>query len=301
MLPAAVYFCGRHLLFAKLRRANIDASAGSIEEVARIVAQIRKRWPDVRILLRADSGFTRDELMTWCEQNDVDYLFGLAKNNRLIAEIAAELADAAEENRRSGKPARRFKDFQYRTRKSWSQQRRVVGKAEWMIPSVAESESEAKPKRKKKKKSIMAGDIDLAMLEGRANPRFVVTSLKADQHQARELYEKLYCARGEMENRIKECQLDLFADRTSTRTMRANQLRLWLSSMAYVLISALRRIALATTRFADATCGTIRLKLLKIGAQVRISVRRIKFSMASAFPYTDVFQAAWAALDGAAR
>jgi hypothetical protein len=252
----------------------------------------------VRILLRADSGFTRDDLMTWCELNEVDYLFGLAKNDRLIAEIAAELAEAAEENRQSGKPARRFKDFQYRTRKSWSRQRRVVGKAEWMIPSVAESESATKPRRKKK--SIRVGDIDLATLEGRANPRFVVTSLRADRHQARALYEKLYCARGEMENRIKECQLDLFADRTSTHTMRANQLRLWLSSMAYVLISALRRIALTTTRFADATCGAIRLKLLKIGAQVRISVRRIKFSMASAFPYTDVFRTAWAALDSAA-
>jgi hypothetical protein len=294
-------FCGRHLLCAKLRRANIDASAGSVEEVARIVARIRERWPEVQILLRADSGFTRDELMTWCEHNNVEYLFGLAKNNRLIAEIAAELAEAAEENRVSGKPARRFKDFHYRTHKSWSRQRRVVGKAEWMIPSVAESESLTKPRRKKKnKKSIMVGDIDLAMLEGRANPRFVVTSLQADQHQARALYEKLYCARGEMENRIKECQLDLFADRTSTRTMRANQLRLWFSSMAYVLISALRRIALAKTRFADATCGTIRLKLLKIGAQVRISVRRIKFSMASAFPYTDVFRTASAALDSAA-
>ena len=296
-------FCGRHLLCARLRRADIDASAGAIEEVARIVAQIRERWPAARILLRADSGFTRDDLMTWCEQNDVDYLFGLAKNDRLIAEIAAELAEAAEENRISGKPARRFKDFRYRTRKSWSRQRRVVGKAEWMIPSTAESESDSttKPRRNKKnKKSIMVGDIDLATLEGRANPRFVVTSLPADRHQARALYEKLYCARGEMENRIKECQLDLFADRTSTGTMRANQLRLWLSSMAYVLISALRRIALATTRFADATCGTIRLKLLKIGAQVRISVRRIKFSMASAFPYTDVFRTARAALDSAA-
>jgi Transposase DDE domain group 1 len=291
-------FCGRHLLCARLRRSNIDASAGAIEEVVRIVARIRECWPKVRILLRADSGFTRDDLMTWCEQNDVDYLFGLAKNDRLTAEIAPELAEAAEENRVSGKPARRFKDFRYRTRKSWSRQRRVVGKAEWMIPSTAESESATKPRRKKK--SIKVGDIDLATLEGRANPRFVVTSLPAERHQARALYEKLYCARGEMENRIKECQLDLFADRTSTGTMRANQLRLWLSSMAYVLISALRRIALATTRFADATCGTIRLKLLKIGAEVRVSVRRIKFSMASAFPYTDVFRTAWATLDSAA-
>jgi hypothetical protein len=177
----------------------------------------------------------------------------------------------------------------------------VVGKAEWMIPSAAESESATEPRRKKNRKSIKVGDIDLATLEGRANPRFVVTSLGADRHYARAHYEKLYCARGEMENRIKECQLDLFADRTSTRSMRANQLRLWLSSMAYVLISALRRIALATTSFADATCGTIRLKLLKIGAHVRISVRRIKLSMASAFPDTDVFRTAWAALNSAAR
>src|SRR5260370_5434224 len=186
----------------------MDVRTGSVEEVARIVAQIRERWPKVRILLRADSGFTRDELMTWCEQNDVDYLFGLAKNDRLIAEIAAELAEAAAENRQSGKPARRFKDFQYRTRKSWSQQRRVVGKAEWMIPSVAESESATKPRRKKKnKKSITFCDINLAMLEGRANPRFVVTSLQADQHQARPLYEKTYSAPADMENRINEFHL----------------------------------------------------------------------------------------------
>ncbi|MET4323141.1 hypothetical protein ABIC02_006930 [Bradyrhizobium sp. RT5a] len=154
--------------------------------------------------------------MTWCDQNDVDYLFGLAENSKLIVEIAAELAEAAAENRQSGKPARRFKDFHYRTHKSWSRERRVVGKAEWMIPSAAESENSAKPRRKKNKKSIMVADIDLATLEGRANPRFVVTSLRAERHPARELYEKLYCAHGEMENRIKECQLDLFADRTST-------------------------------------------------------------------------------------
>jgi hypothetical protein len=236
--------------------------------------------------------------MTWCEQNDVDYLFGLAKNDRLIAEIAAELAEAAEENRQSGKPARRFKDFQYRTRKSWSRQRRVVGKAEWMIPSTAESESATKPRRKKK--SIRVGDIDLATLEGRANPRFVVTSLQADQYQPRALYEKLYCARGEMENRIKECQLDLYADRTSAKTMRANQLRLWFASMAYVLICALRRIGLAHTQFARASCGTIRLKLLKIGALVRASVRRIKLAMPTAFPYQAEYRAAHAALSAAA-
>jgi Transposase DDE domain group 1 len=171
-----------------------------------------------------------------------------------------------------------------------------------MRPSLAEIEDKAKrPRKKAKKKVLKAGEIDLATLEGRANPRFIVTSLKADEYEARALYEKLYCARGEMENRIKECQLDLFADRTSAHTMRANQLRLWLAAMAYVLLNTLRRVGLAATRFVDATCGTIRLKLLKIGAAVRISVRRVKFSMASAFPYIDVFRTAWAALDRAAH
>ena len=223
-------FCGRHLLAAKLRPANIDASAGSIEEMARIVAQIRRRWPQVRILLRADSGFARDALMAWCENNSVDFLFGLAKNARLNAEIETELAAAQEQSQRTGQPARRFRDFTWRTRKSWSRARRVVAKAEW---TGAE-----------------------------ANPRFVVTSLTREEHEARHLYEKLYCARGAMENRIKECQLDLYADRTSAHTMRANQLRLWFASMAYVLICALRRIGLAHTQFARASCGTIRLKLL---------------------------------------
>src|SRR6266576_2377493 len=249
-LPLYV-FCGRHLLAAKLRPANIDASAGSIEEMARIDAQIRRRWPQVRILLRADSGFARDALMAWCENNSVDFLFGLAKNARLNAEIETELAAAQEQSQRTGQPARRFRDFTWRTRKSWSRARRVVAKAEW---TGAE-----------------------------ANPRFVVTSLTREEHEARHLYEKLYCARGEMENRIKECQLDLYADRTSAHTMRANQLRLWFASMAYVLICALRRIGLAHTQFARASCGTIRLKLLKIGALVRISVRRIKLAMPSAF------------------
>ena len=251
-LPLYV-FCGRHLLAAKLRRSNIDGAAGSIEEIARITAQIRRRWPRVRILLRADSGFCREDLMAWCEAHRVDYLFGLARNDRLTAEIAAELAEAQAESELTGKPARRFKDFTWRTLKSWSRGRRVIGKAEWT--------------------------------RGEANPRFVVTSLKAREAQARHLYEKIYCARGEMENRIKECQLDLFADRTSANPMRANQLRLWFASMAYVLVAALRRIGLRHTQFADATCGSIRLKLLKIGALVTISVRRIKIAMASACPY----------------
>src|SRR6201994_405122 len=267
-LPLYV-FCGQHLLAAKLRPANIDGSAGAIEEMARIVAQIRERWPTVRILLRGDSGFAREALMAWCENNAVDYLFGLARNTRLVAEIEAELATAAELSQKSGTPARRFKDFTWTTRDSWSRELRVVAKAEWT--------------------------------GGEANPRFVVTSLSREEHEGRHLYEKLYCARGDMENRIKECQLDLFADRTSSRTMRSNQLRLWFASMAYVLVCALRRIALVHTQFARATCGTIRLKLLKIGALVRTSVRRIKLAMPSAFAYQAEYRAAHAALIASRR
>ena len=265
-------FCGRHLLCAKLRRSNIDAAAGALEEVARVVAQIRARWPEVRILLRADSGFAREGLMAWCEANAVDFLFGLQRNVRLVGEIAPELAAARTEAEAARRPARRYKDFLWTTLDSWSRRRRVVGKAEWM-----------------------AGRGD----DG-GNPRFVVTSLKRDEVRARRLYERLYCARGEMENRIKECQLDLFADRTSARSMRANQLRLWFASMAYVLLCALRRIGLAHTRFAKATCGRIRLKLLKVAALVRISVRRIRFAMPSAFPYQAEFAAAHERLSTAA-
>ena len=251
-LPLYV-FCGRHLLAAKLRRSNIDASAGARDEVARIVGQIRARWPRVAIMLRADSGFARDELMAWCEANGVDYVFGLARNERLVGAVADDLAVAEAESLAQDGPVRRFADFPWRTLDSWSRARRVVAKAEHL------------PKG--------------------ANPRFVVTSLPASEADARTLYEDVYCARGEVENRIKEQQLDLFADRTSAATMRANQLRLWFASFAYVLFDALRRIGLRHTQFASATCGTIRLKLLKIGAQVRKSVRRIKVAMASACPY----------------
>ena len=250
-LPLYV-FCGRHLLAAKLRSASMDAAAGSVEEVARIVRDIRPRWPHVRILVRADSGFARDNLMAWCEANGVDYVFGVPQNLRLNAEIKDELARAEMKSRRTGKPARYFKEFKWRTRSSWSRERRVIAKAEFT--------------------------------NGEANPRFVVTSLRRAQCKPKYLYEKIYCARGDMENRIKECQLDLYADRTSSATMRANQLRLWFASMAYVLLCAMRRIGLHHTPFADASCGTIRLKLLKIGALVRISVRRIKVAMASACP-----------------
>ena len=266
-LPLYV-FCGRDLLAAKLRPASMDAAAGAVEEVARIVAQIRRRWPHVRILVRADSGFAREELMVWCEAHGVHFLFGLAKNDRLIAEIASELARAEAKSRRTGKPARYFKDFRWRTRRSWSRERRVVAKAEFTA--------------------------------GEANPRFVVTSLTRAECRPKYLYEKVYCARGEMENRIKECQLDLYADRTSTATMRANQLRLWFASMAYVLLCALRRIGLHHTPFANASCGTIRLKLLKIGALVRISVRRIKIAMASGCPAAAAWCGAAVRLNAAA-
>jgi len=270
-LPLYV-FCGRHLLAAKLRRSNIDASAGAVEEVARIVARIRRRWPRVRILLRADSGFAREELMAWCEAERVDYLFGLARNERLQARIAGQMLKAGRSAARTGKPARVFADFLWSTLDSWSRRRRVVAKAEWM------------PDRG----------------ERGANPRFVVTSLKPVEYGARALYEDIYCARGDMENRIKECQLDLFADRTSAATMKANQLRLWFASMAYVLICALRRIGLPHTQFAAATCGTIRNRLFKVGAQVRLSVRRLKVAMASTYPGQHEWALAHARLTAAA-
>jgi hypothetical protein len=259
-LPLYV-FCGRHLLAAKLRRSNIDASAGAVEEIARIVEQIRARWRRVRILLRADSGFAREALMVWCEANRVDFVFGLARNARLEAEIAGELGVAKAKSQRTAAPARVFKELLWTTHDSWSRRRRVVAKAEWT--------------------------------HGKPNPRFIVTSLRAGSCAARHLYEAIYCARGELENRIKECQLDLFADRTSAATMRANQLRLWLASMAYVLLCALRRIGLRHTQLAEATCGTLRLRLLKIGAQVRTSCRRIKVAMASAFPWRSEYALAY--------
>jgi hypothetical protein len=260
-------FCGRHLLAAKLRPSNLDGAAGAREEVERLVTQIRASWPRTRILLRADSGFCREELMAWCDANRVDYLFGLARNDRLVSVIEKELAEARAESRETGKAARRFKDFRYSTLKSWSRQRRVIAKAE--------------------------------VTQGDTNPRFVVTSLSRSEAEARHLYEQIYCARGDMENRIKECQADLFADRTSTATLRANQLRLWFASMAYVLLCALRRIGLRFTQFANATCGTIRLRLLKIGALVTTSVRRIKIAMASAYPWRDEWELAHAFLSRA--
>src|SRR5881296_2176795 len=251
-------FCGEFLLCARLRRSNIDASSGTVDELQRIVAQIRAAWPSVRIIIRADSGFAREEIMAWCEAHAVDYVLGLAKNARLKRALGKELRQAKRDHARTGAPARVFKDFTYKTRKSWTRRRRVVGKAEH--------------------------------LSGGPNPRFVVTSIPKEDTDARALYEDVYCARGDMENRIKEQQLGLFADRTSTATMRANQIRLWLSSVAYVLLHALRRLGLRGTALAKAQCHTIRLKLLKIGAQVRVTVRKIWVSLASGSPYATIFE-----------
>jgi hypothetical protein len=256
-LPLYV-FSGEHLLCAKLRPADMDASAGSLKALQRIVAKIRQRWPHVRILVRADSGFCREHLMRWCEENNVDYLFGLAKNKRLLRALGKELREAQQQFEASGQPSRVFKELSYRTRKSWSRERRVVGKAEHLAKG--------------------------------ANPRFVVTSLSAQECEARELYEQRYCGRGDMENRIKEQQRCLFADRTSCQSIRANQLRLWLSSVAYVLNQTLRQQGLRGTPLARAQCGTIRLKLLKIGALVRVTVRRVWFSLAESYPYQALFR-----------
>ena len=256
-------FCGDQLLCARLRPSNLDASAGSLQEVERIVAQIRRAWPHTQIILRADSGFCREELMAWCEKHAVDYVFGFARNKRLRRKIAKEMRQAKKEQRRTGQPARIFTEFFYQTRKTWSQSRRVVAKAE-QIP-------------------------------GKENPRYVVTSLAASAWPAQDLYEQLYCARGEMENRIKE-QLSLFSDRMSTESLRANQLRLYFSSLAYVLVEALRRVGLAGTEWAEYQVETIRLRLLKIAAQVRITARKIWIRYSKAYPWKNTFVAAWAAL-----
>jgi len=261
-LPLYIY-CGDFLLGARLRPSNIDASAGSLEEVKRIVAQIRRAWPQVKITIRGDSGFCREELMAWGEQEGVDYVLGLAKNERLKAEIAGELEQARQQYTQTGKAARVFKEFVYQTRESWTRARRVIAKAEH--------------------------------LEKGANPRFVVTSHRSEAWAAQPLYEELYCPRGEMENRIKE-QLVLFADRTSTAYLRSNQIRLYFSSLAYVLMEALRRLGLQATDLAQAQCDTMRLKVLKIGALIRVTVRRVWVSMAGGYPGQERFARIHAAL-----
>jgi Transposase DDE domain group 1 len=258
-------FCGEHLLCVRLREANTDASAGSLRELQRIVEQIRGRWPEVRIIVRGDSGFCRDELMAWCEQQqNLDYVFGMARNERLQRIIAPQLAEAAAGYERTQRAARVFSEFPHTTTTgSWARERRVVAKAEH--------------------------------IDGKQNPRFVVTSLAPEVWPAQKLYEELYCARGDMENRIKE-QFHLFADRVSAETMRANQLRLYLSAMAYVLVYGLRRLGLKATELAAAQAATIRTKLFKIGALIRISVRRVRLSPAASYPWQPLFQQVWANL-----
>jgi hypothetical protein len=248
--------CGEHLLGVRLRPANIDASAGALEELQRVVTQIRESWPEVKIILRADSGFCREPLMSWCEANQVDYVFGFARNERLRRIIDPQMQQAAALHRESGQAARVFTEFAYQTNSSWSRPRRVVAKAE--------------------------------QIEGKENPRYVVTSLEAANWPARQLYEELYCARGDMENRIKE-QYSLFAGRVSAATLRANQLRLYLSAAAYVLMSAFRRLALSGSAWARAQCETIRSQLLRIGAQVRITARKVWISIASSYPHWRAF------------
>jgi hypothetical protein len=250
-------FSGEFLLCARLRPSNIDASEGTLEELERIIGQIRSRWLGVKIIVRGDSGFCRDSIMTWCETHGIDYVFGLAKNERLKAMIAEELQQAQYQYDATNKASRVFKDFRYQTIQSWTQERRVVGKAEH--------------------------------LDKGANPRFIVSSIETERIDARTLYEQLYCERGEMENRIKEQQLWLFADRTSAGKMRANQIRLYFSSAAYLLMQALRRLGLQGTQMATAQCNTIRLKLLKVGAQVKVTVRKVWISLAGGYPYRDLF------------
>lgn len=260
-------FCEGYLLSAKLRRSNIDASLGADTELERIVSQIRTRWPKTRIIVRGDSGFAREWLMQWCEENHVDYLFGLARNKRLQRAVGEAMQRARVRFASTGKPAKVYEELRYQTKKSWSRERRVVAKAEYIA--------------------------------GKENPRFVVTSLSCRRYATRRLYEELYCTRGEMENRIKERQLYLFADRTSAATMRANQLRLWFSSVAYLLMHDLRQQTLQGGEFARAQCHSIRIKLLKIGARVVVSTRRIVVHLASGYPYKDLFCAALQRIHGA--
>jgi hypothetical protein len=260
-------FCGEQILCARLRPADHDAAFGSLEEIRRVVAQIRAAWPAVRIILRGDSGFCRNGLMSWCESNKVDFVFGLARNPRLRKIIGAEMHEATQQWKQTSQPARVFREFEYRTKKTknggWDCERRVSAKAEH--------------------------------INGKENPRFVVTSLSNPEWPAQKLYEELYCGRGDMENRIKE-QFSLFADRVSSETIRANQMRVYLSTMAYVLVSGLRRLGLQGTELAEAQVATIRTKLLKIGAQIRVTVRKVWVSMASSYPWQDLYQQVWANL-----
>jgi hypothetical protein len=257
-------FCGDHLLLARLRRSGIDAAEGSVEEIERIVARIRAAWPEVEILVRGDSGFAREALMAWCEAHRVHYVFGLARNARLERALEPAFEEAEALCAESGEPERVYAEWLHSTLDTWSRERRVIGKAEITVRGE--------------------------------NPRFVVTSLPADEADAREVYERIYCARGEMENRIKEQQLDLFATRTSAHWMRVNQLRLWFASLAYTLVAELRRLGLEASAQARARCHTIRLRLFKIGARVRVTRRKIWVFLSSACPHQELFAHAFGRL-----
>ena len=250
-------FCGDHVLCARLRPSSIGPAVGSRKEVERVVQQIRQSWPEVSIILRGDSGFCSDELMTWCEKNRVDFVVGMARNSRVEGLISGSLAEAKQQFEATPQPARIFVEFEYETLKgTWSKKRRVVAKAEH--------------------------------INGKSNPRFIVTSLDSERWEKQKLYQELYCARGDMENRIKE-QFVLFADRVSASTMRANQQRIYLSVIAYTLMNGLRRLGLQTTTMATAQVGTIRLKLLKIGALIQVTVRKVWVRLASSYPYQALF------------
>jgi hypothetical protein len=251
--------CGESLLWEQLRPSNIDASKGSVAALEKIVSLLRNKWPDVRIIIRADSGFCRERIMAWCEDsaNNVDYVLGLAKNKRLKRKTGKAMKKARRQYATTGESSRGYRQFGYCTLKSWRKRRRVIAKAEY--------------------------------IKDKENFRFVVTSLTHQEAPPQQLYEDWYCARGDMENRIKEQQLDLFADRTSTESMRGNQIRLWFSSVAYTLVQLLREYALVGTEMARAQCGTIREKLFKIGGRIKISVRKVWIHFSKSYPYKKLF------------
>jgi len=259
-------FCGNIPLWAELRSSDRDGAKGTVEALEKIVPAIRKRFgKKVKIIVRGDGGFAREDIMAWCEDKHIKYCLGLPRNPRLQGELEQEFEELEEQiDPEDFRPVRRYKDFEYKTRKSWTRQRRVVGKAE--------------------------------LLEKGRNPRFIVTNFTQEQYQAQELYEEFYCARGDMENRIKEQQMDLFADRTSSSHFRTNQMRLWFSAFAHLMMEQLRAEVLVQTSLAKATIGQIRLKLFKIAARVTISCRRIYIQWCSASPYRDLLGRTHAAL-----
>ncbi|MDE2936409.1 MAG: IS1380 family transposase, partial [Chloroflexota bacterium] len=250
-------FCRDHLLLARLRSADSDPGAGVAGELGPLIERIRSRWPDTQIVLRADSGFAREETMAFCEREGIGYVFGLARNPRLQGMLSRALRKSRRRHLATGKPARRYRQLSYRTLKTWSRSRRVVGKAEHLAKG--------------------------------SNPRFVVSSLPPARIGKQDLYEKLYCPRGDMENRIKEMQLSLFSDRTSAATIAANQLRLYFSGFAYVLLEGLRRLGLQGTGNGRLQAGSLRLRFLKVAGRIRITHRRIWISLPGAHPFRPVF------------